>query len=369
MDPALSTLFPIHQIGADGFSWWIGQVESNKNEDPKNSGRYRVRVVGQHLKSGEDTPTNQLPWAQVMMPVTTPFSDGGKTGATVGLNLGNWVVGFYVDNDKQKPIIMGSIGHTAGATKLENVETDPNPGGTEKGFTTYQDESADPAISKPMASDQKRQGDKPVESTTAEDKGLTKPGEAGQIAAAVPGQMPAAFNGLFAEESTTNPTGNKVCVEIANPNCGSENDMKGGLTSIIGQMLKATQQSGGNIGTFYVSKVNGELNSYIDHGMQYVNKAVRLVKSFVARVKGEIVKLVREGVDKLVDLILYTDAAAEDALGNTNTGPVAPDLGIEPFQPITKKKVESNQFLILLMMYWMILVVRWQTLLKGLLVG
>ena len=338
MDQALSTLFPINQIGADGFSWWIGQIESNKNEDPKNSGRYRVRIIGQHLKSGDITPTSQLPWAQVMMPVTTPFSDGGKTGATVGLNLGNWVVGFYVDNDRQKPIIMGSIGHTAGATKLENVETDPNPGGTEKGFTTYQDESADPAISKPMGSDQKRQGDNPVESTTAEDKGLTKPGEAGQIAAAVPGQMPAAFNGLFAEESTTNPTGNKVCVEIANPNCGSENDMKGGLTSIIGQMLKATQQSGGNIGTFYVSKVNGELNSYIDHGMQYVNKAVRLVKSFIARVKGEIVKLVREGVDKLVDLILYTDAAAEDALGNVNTGPVAPDLGIEPFQPITKKE-------------------------------
>ena len=338
MDPALSTLFPIHQIGADGFSWWIGQVESNQNEDPKKSGRYRVRIVGQHLKSGDATPTNQLPWAQVMMPVTTPFSDGGKTGASVGLNLGNWVVGFYVDNDKQKPIIMGSIGHTAGATKLENVEKDPNPGGTEKGFTTYQDDSANPNITKPMGSDKKRNGDQPAESTTAEDKGLTKPGESGQIAAAVPGQMPAAFNGLFAEASTTNPTGSKVCVEIADPNCGSENDLKGGLTNIIGEMLKATQQSGGNIGTYYVSQINGELNSYIDHGMEYVNKAVRLVKSFVARVKGEIVKLVRDGVDQLVDLILYTDVPDPDELGNVNTGPVAPDQGIEPFKPITKKE-------------------------------
>ena len=61
MDPALSSLFPIHQIGADGFSWWIGQIESNKNEDPKNSGRYKVRIVGQHLKSGDATPTAQLP--------------------------------------------------------------------------------------------------------------------------------------------------------------------------------------------------------------------------------------------------------------------------------------------------------------------
>ena len=338
MDPALSSLFPIHQIGADGFSWWIGQIESNKNEDPKNSGRYKVRIVGQHLKSGDATPTEELPWAQVMLPVTTPFSDGGKTGASVGLNLGNWVVGFYVDNDKQKPIIMGSIGHTAGATKLENVETDPNPGGTEKEFTTYKDSSVNPNLSSPMGSDKKRNGDSPADSTTAEDENLTKPGDAGEIAPAVPGQMPAAFYGLFAEASVTNPTGNKVCVEIADPTCGSESDLAGGLTKIVGDMLAATQQSGGNLGSYYVSEVNGELNSYIDGGMEYVNKAVRLVKSFIARVKGEIVKLVREGVDQLVELILYTDAAAEDALGNVNTGPVAPDLGIEPFQPITEKE-------------------------------
>lgn len=336
MDPALSSLFPIHQIGSDGFSWWIGQIESNKNEDPKNSGRYKVRIVGQHLKSGESTPTAQLPWAQVMLPVTTPFSDGGKTGASVGLNLGNWVVGFYVDNDKQKPIIMGSIGHTAGATKLENVEEDPNPGGTEKGFTTYKDETANPNLSQPMGSDKKRNGDQPADSTTAEEENLTKPGDAGEIPAAVPAQMPGAFLGLFAEASATNPTGNKVCVEIANPNCGSENDLKGGLTKIIGDMLRDTQQSGGNLGTFYVSQVNGELNSYIDSGMEYVNKAVLLVKSFVSRVKGEIVKLVREGVDQLVELILYTDAT--DELGNTTTGPVAPDLGVEPFAPIGPKE-------------------------------
>ena len=345
MDPALSSLFPIHQIGADGFSWWIGQIESGQHDDPKKSGRYRVRIVGQHLKSCDATPTEELPWAQVMMPVTTPFSDGGTTGASVGLKLGNWVVGFYVDNDKQKPIIMGSIGHTAGATKLENVESDPNPEGSCKGFTTFQDPEVNPNVHKPLGSSSKRSGDSAADSTTAEDTGTTKPGEAGLPAAAVPDQMPSSFYGLFGEESSTNPTGGKVCVEIADPNCGSENDLKGGLTKIIGDMLKASQQSGGNLGSYYVSQVNGELNSYIDHGMQYVNKAVRLVKSFVARIKGEIVKLVREGVDELVDLILYTDAAAEDALGNVNTGPVAPDLGIEPFQPITKKESKLKPIL------------------------
>lgn len=335
MEPVLSSLFPIHQVGADGFSWWVGQIESEKNEDPKKSGRYRVRIVGQHLKDCQATPSDQLPWANVMMPVTSPFTDGGTTGASVELKKGNWVVGFYLDNDRQKPLIMGSVGHTAGATKKENVDKDPN---AEEclAFTTFLDPKANPQTDAPFATENKRSGDKPATSSGSSD--TTKVGEAGQIAAAVPEQMPAAFLGLFAEASTTNPTGGKVCVEIANPNCGSDNDLKGGLTSIVGDMLKASQQSGGALGQFYVSQINGELNDYINHGMEYVNKAVRLVKSFVARVKGEIVKLIREGVDKLVDLVLYAEVATTDALGNVNTGPVAPDLGVEPFQPITKKE-------------------------------
>ena len=339
MDPALSSLFPIHQIGNDGFSWWIGQVESEKSKDPHKSGRFQVRIVGQHLKSGDLTPTDQLPWAQVMMPVTDPFTDGGTTGASINLKVGNWVVGFYLDNDRQKPIIMGSVGHTTGATKLENVEKDPNPGRSEKSFTTFQDPKVNPNVHKPLGSEEKRNGDQPAESTTAEQNGQTKPGEAGEVAGAVQGQMPPAFYGLFAEASTTNPTGGKVCVEIANPDCGSENDAKGGLTKIIGDMLKATQQSGGNIGTYYVSKINGELNSYIDHGMQYVNKAVRLVKTLLGRVKGEIVKLLRDGVDQLVELLLYekvVEEKAEEAAEKANTSEI--DKQSEAEEPETKKQ-------------------------------
>ena len=340
MDPALSSLFPIHQIGADGFSWWVGQVESGKGKDPKNSGRYQVRIMGTHLKDGDITPTDSLPWAQVMMPVTTPFSVGGKTGASVGLDTGSWVVGFFLDNDKQKPIIMGSIGHTAGATQRTNIETDPNPGGTEKGFGTFLAPDVNQSTQIPMASKDARKGDQPAAATTAETSGTTKPGEAGLIAAAVPDQMPPSFYGLFAEASTTNPTGNKVCVEIANPNCGSENDMKGGLTNIIGEMLRATQQSNGNLGTYYISKINGELNSYIDHGMSYVNKAVRLVKSFVSRVKGEIVKLIREGADKLVELLLYekvVEEKAEDAAAAADKSVIDDEGKTEP------KKVKQSR--------------------------
>lgn len=333
MDPVLATQYPIHKIGSDGFSWWVGQIESGPNDDPKKSGRYRVRIVGTHLKDCNSTPTNQLPWANVMLPATTPWSDGGVTGASIGLNVGNWVVGFYLDNDKQKPLIMGSVGHTAGATLLENVEEDPSPESSCKSFATFLSPDRDPYLHEPLPEKEKR------DSTSTDDNGgATKVGQAGKIAAAVPDKMPAVFYALFAEANANNPTGAKVCVEIANPSCGSENDLQQGLKNIIADMLAANQSSGGQLGSYYVGKFNGELNSYINNGKQYVNKAIRLVKSFIARLKGEIVKLIKEGVDKLIEAILYTEVAAKDALGNVNTGPVNPDLGVAPFQPITQKQ-------------------------------
>jgi len=332
MDQVLSSLFPVHQIGSDGFNWWIGQIESNSNDDPKKSGRYKVRIVGQHLKDCDATATKDLPWANVMMPVTVPFTDGGTTGGTINLKIGNWVVGFYLDNDKQKPIIMGSIGHTTGATLKKNVEKDPKPNSSCKSFTTFLDPNSNPYLHAPLAEKDKKDGD-----TSKDNTEYTKVGEAGLPAIATD-TPPSAFYGLFAENTATNPTGSKVCVEIANPKCGSESDLKGGLTNILGGMLAANQQSGGQLGTYYVSTINGELTNYIDNGMEYVNKAIRLVTSFLNRVKGEIVKLIRDGVDKLVQLLLTEDVATTDALGNTNTGPVNPDLGIKPFQPITKKQ-------------------------------
>lgn len=330
MDPALSTQYPVHKIGSDGFSWWVGQIESGKNDDPKNSGRYRVRIVGTHLKDANSTPSDQLPWANVMLPATTPWSDGGKTGASIGLDIGNWVIGFFLDNDKQKPMIMGSIGHTAGATLLENVEEDPNPAGTEKSFTTYVDQNVNPGTHKPISDGEVRgrEGE--------EDSGATGVADAGLIAAAVPDKMPPAFYALFKEASETNPTGKKVCVEVANPNCGSETNLESGLSKIISDLLKSNQDSSGNLGDFYVSKATGELNSYVQTGRTYINKAIKLVKSFIARLKGEIVKLLRDAVDQLVEAILYTEATT-DALGNVNTGPINPDLGIEPFVPVEEK--------------------------------
>ena len=127
MDEALSRLMPSHRIGNDGFSWWVGQVEGTASDEKNNKGGYRfkVRIVGDHPKSREILDTKDLPWATVMMPVNVPFMPGNIGGGHPQLIPGCWVTGFYLDNDRQKPIIMGSIGVVPGATsKITNA--DPN---------------------------------------------------------------------------------------------------------------------------------------------------------------------------------------------------------------------------------------------------
>ena len=112
MDEALARIAPSMRIGMDGFAWWVGQIEASSALEKNNKGgyRYKVAIVGEHPKSREIVPTKDLPWANVMMPVNQPFSPGNITGAAAQLTPGCWVVGFYLDTDRQKPIIMGSIG-------------------------------------------------------------------------------------------------------------------------------------------------------------------------------------------------------------------------------------------------------------------
>ena len=72
----LSNLYPTNQIGSDGFNWWIGQIESEKGDDPKGSGRYKVRIMGLHPESCDLVKSDDLPWAITMMPLTNPHVAG-----------------------------------------------------------------------------------------------------------------------------------------------------------------------------------------------------------------------------------------------------------------------------------------------------
>ena len=93
-------------MGKDGFSWFVGVVEDRN--DPAKVGRVRVRVLGHHSENLTEVKTTDLPWAHVMHPVTDPSMQGlGHTPSF--LTQGSWVVGFFRDNEKQQPVIMGSL--------------------------------------------------------------------------------------------------------------------------------------------------------------------------------------------------------------------------------------------------------------------
>lgn len=298
MDAVLSSLFPTYRIGGDGFSWWIGQVENNK--DIKNSGRVQVRIVGVHHKEGNVTGTEDLPWANVMMPVNVPYSDGGVTGATNNLQIGAWVVGFYLDNDGQRPLVIGSIGHTQAST-TKSLE-DFRPGTKSLGLLPTRSVGVNPAIHR----------------SADEQKGVNAQGavtEGGEPAAAKSNQLkklPLCIAALNGTNSETNPTGGKTCVEIADANCDSK-DLGSGIKKIIGELLKNNQQAGGQLGSYYVGRANGLLYSGVDIPRKYVDKTSRLVTAFGLRVKKEIIFGIREGVEALIKFIMGVQTAKEAA--------------------------------------------------------
>jgi len=107
------------------FLWWVGQIaddstwRSNKNPG-KFSGtesipgwgeRYKVRIIGLHDQGESVVPSEQLPWAQIMYPVT---AGGGqaRSSQTSNLRQGMMVFGFFMDGqDQQIPVIMGVLGN------------------------------------------------------------------------------------------------------------------------------------------------------------------------------------------------------------------------------------------------------------------
>ena len=133
------TLFNSGFLGAS-FNWWIGQIADDsywrdnivsgkfddKNNVPGWGRRYKVRIIGLHDQEETSIASDQLPWAQVMYPIT---AGGGqaKSGATSALRQGNFVFGFFLDGaDQQVPVIMGVLGNntqTALSTKIGTSKT------------------------------------------------------------------------------------------------------------------------------------------------------------------------------------------------------------------------------------------------------
>ena len=123
-------------IGQD-FLWWIGQVAddsywrdnilSGKYESPESipgwGYRYKVRIFGLHDLGEESIESKDLPWANVMYPITAG-AYLTNSGQTPMIRQGNIVFGFFLDGvARQQPVIMGCLGNNSQTTLATEIGT------------------------------------------------------------------------------------------------------------------------------------------------------------------------------------------------------------------------------------------------------
>ena len=138
LSPQASTDF----WGKDGLVPFVGQVEDVN--DPKQSGRVRVRCVGWHTKDKKELPTENLPWSHVGMPTTHAMQ--ARIGGKHGLLNGCWVMGIFLDGQEaQKPFIMNTFNFVANSTDEDNkVETQGEDGTDQEGDIAFRNTMISP---------------------------------------------------------------------------------------------------------------------------------------------------------------------------------------------------------------------------------
>lgn len=114
----------------DETRWFIGVVLDLN--DPLRLGRVKIRIYGVHSENISDIPNTDLPWAQVVMPITEGGSSG--VGANTGIKEKAQVFGIFLDGkNSQLPLVLGSIPkiETMSPEQKEQLNLDKN-----KKFTT-----------------------------------------------------------------------------------------------------------------------------------------------------------------------------------------------------------------------------------------
>ena len=293
IDSALNELYPIHQIGSDGFRWGIGQVEST--EDPKKSGRCKVRIVGLHPKSCLAVKTEDLPWAISTFPVTTPHVSGACTTVSNQLDKGVWVIGFFLDNEQQHPCIIGSVGGVAHSTDQELEGEDPTKECLS--FTSFKPvtaQIADASSEKTVEYDNVDAG----QVTTGEETTTT---DTDELIQSNKTNLQKAQEG---ENSNVNPAGTKVCVERPST---CKTDVKSKYTRLFSEMLYEIQRNDGKLGTYLVGELSGGIYDQIDLGREYVDKAILIMRTFVANIKGFVLDKIKEASKWITKSLLRPD--------------------------------------------------------------
>ena len=116
------------------YKWFIGQVPPNQNQYSKTAtwndahgDRVKVRIPSMHPMSGKDSTLlkdDDLPWAIVAQPT----SHGSRNLSSTGIWGGEWVLGFFMDEECQIPVITQVL-----ANNLTQYEIKESSNGTTQG--------------------------------------------------------------------------------------------------------------------------------------------------------------------------------------------------------------------------------------------
>ena len=333
-------------IGKDGFNWFVGQVENDgsghflsdlaknvagsavnvatrvnpllallagkTNFDWDWTNKVKVRIMGYHSPSKAELPTEELPWALVMMPVTHPQRSG--IGSLHQLQINSWVIGFFMDGgNAQVPIVIGALGD-------ENPQSGYGSlGGTQTGFDQLSAPTYDEKVHGGEGSGVGGTG------STVEDNEET-------------GQEEAASNNEGIEEtegtdSTRNPRGpaepqtqaqiaaeEKKCVtvQIGNGKCGSETAPK--LEAPMAEFMKFARGIEQNeIGDFIDSKtgVVVDLEKKIDSTASRIQSKLNgLLGNIKGVVMEDVDKMIKEQLDEISKPDPELDNKVKDELKN-----------------------------------------------------
>ena len=92
----------------NNYKWFIAQVATDQNEIAKegewpdmHGDRVKIRITGKHPKSNDNLSDDNLPWAIVAKSTL----HGSKNYVSSGIWGGEWVIGFFLDEGEQQPVI------------------------------------------------------------------------------------------------------------------------------------------------------------------------------------------------------------------------------------------------------------------------
>ena len=296
------SLFNSGFLGAS-FLWWVGQIADdsvwrdnilpgkypNKNSIPGWGRRYKVRIIGLHDQGQETIPDDQLPWAQIMYPVT---AGGGQTAAkgTANLRQGNMVFGFFLDGqDQQVPVIMGVLGNNS-QTVLKQ-KTDAGVTNSSPGTMAFSGHSDGAVPKKGSAREVPPDNDKGVEQAAKKPEDSSK--EAGPGAAPAPGATNENSDGIHQTTAADTKRQAKCDEKIVL--------LKPDPQEHVPSALKGIQTAIDNLTTKIDSYLQA-IQSYVDAVTNTISDLQALMKNFAQ----EIAKYMKVIFDKIMEFIMKT---------------------------------------------------------------